>query len=97
VRPITALNQFRLWWVEAPKGELVAGAGVVPLISVCFLWFYSLGIIRPPGWAVDTVSTYLVYLIANVVEVSFVRVRAGQCPTCGARRKRGMPGHRGEG
>lgn len=84
----SALNQFRLWWVESPKGELVAGSGVIPLFSMILLWLNSLGVIVLPSLAVDTVATYLLYLIANIVEVSFSRVRADRCPTCGQERKR---------
>lgn len=86
-----ALNQFRLWWVEAPKGELTAGAGVVPLLSMVALWLSVVGAVHLSALELDALSTYLLYLVANVVEVSFSRVRAGQCPTCGAKRKRGMP------
>ena len=86
-----ALNQFRLWWVEAPKGELAAGAGIVPLISMVALWLFDVGVFHPSVWVVDGLATYMLYLVANVVEVSFSRARAGQCPTCGAKRKKGMP------
>jgi len=91
VKATSTLNQFRLWWVEAPKGELAAGAGIVPLISMVALWCYAVGVIHLSSLEVDALATYLLYLVANVVEVSFSRVRAGQCPTCGAKRKKGMP------
>lgn len=84
----STLDQFRLWWVEAPRGELTAGAGIVPLLSIIVLWLDNLGAFHLPALALDAVATYLLYLIANVVEVSFSRVRAGKCPTCGAKRKK---------